>query len=118
MVLNRSETSISHGFRTIHSVKRPRIDKPPSFRNCHPLSLCCCCHDSGHASYRAFPARTPPTGDTWARIAREMDRMAAVTLTGTAGTVVQATEPTETQRAILSACKVSLPPRITSLHPL
>ena len=58
------------------------------------------------------------TGDTWARIAREMDRMAAVTLTGTAGTVVQSTEPTDAQRAFLSACKVSLPPRITSLHPL
>jgi hypothetical protein len=34
------------------------------------------------------------TGDTWARIAREMDRMAAVTLTGTAGTVIQSTETT------------------------
>ena len=39
------------------------------------------------------------TGDTWARIAREMDRMAAVTLTGAAGTVVQSTEPTDAQRA-------------------
>ena len=58
------------------------------------------------------------TGDTWARIAREMDRLAAVTLTGPAGTVVQATEPTDTQRAILSACKVSPPPRITALNPL
>ena len=58
------------------------------------------------------------TGDTWARIAREMDRMAAVTLTGTAGTVVQSTEPTDAQRAFLSACKVPMPPRITSLHPL
>ena len=39
------------------------------------------------------------TGDTWARIARETGRMAAVTLTGTAGTVVQSTEPTDAQRA-------------------
>ena len=38
------------------------------------------------------------TGDTWARIAREAGRMAAVTLTGTAGTVVQSTEPTDAQR--------------------
>ena len=33
------------------------------------------------------------------RIVRETGRMAAVTLTGTAGTVVQSTEPTDAQRA-------------------
>lgn len=56
-------------------------------------------------------------GDTWPRIAREMDRLAAITLTGPAGTVVQATEPTDRQRAILDACNVPAPPRITSLTP-
>ena len=35
------------------------------------------------------------TASTWDRISREMDRLAAVTLTGAAGTVVQATEPTD-----------------------
>ena len=35
------------------------------------------------------------------RIARETGRMAAVTLTGTAGTVVMSTEPTDAQRAQL-----------------
>jgi transposase len=58
------------------------------------------------------------TSQTWDRIAREMDRLAAVTLTGAAGTVVQSTEPTDIQRAILSTCKVPPPPRITSLNPL
>ena len=34
------------------------------------------------------------TGQTWDRITRELGRLAAVTLTGPAGTVVQTTEPT------------------------
>ncbi len=54
---------------------------------------------------------------TWATIARELSRQHAVTLVGPAGTVVQATEPTDTQRAIHRACQVTPPPRITSLHP-
>ena len=58
------------------------------------------------------------TGQTWATIARELSRLHAVTLTGPAGTVVQATEPTDPQRAILRACDLAPPPRITSLHPL
>jgi transposase len=57
------------------------------------------------------------TSQTWARVSRELDRLAAVTLTGLAGTVVQTTEPTEAQRAFLSTCKVPLPPRITALTP-
>ena len=57
------------------------------------------------------------TGQTWDRIAREMNRLAAVTLAGPAGTVVQATDPTDTQRAFLAACNVAIPPRITALHP-
>ena len=54
---------------------------------------------------------------TWATIARELSRQHAVTLTGPAGTVVQATEPTDTQRGICRPCDVTPPPRITSLHP-
>ena len=57
------------------------------------------------------------TGQTWATIARETSRLHAVTLTGPAGTVVQATEPTDAQRAIYRACDITPPPRITSLHP-
>ena len=57
------------------------------------------------------------TDTTWDRISREMDRLAAVTLTGPAGTVVQATEPTDLQRAFLGACNVPVPPRITALTP-
>ncbi len=57
------------------------------------------------------------TNTTWDRIARELDRLAAVTLTGPAGTVVQATEPTDLQRSFLGACNVHVPPRITTLNP-
>ena len=44
--------------------------------------------------------RVAETNTTWDRISHEMDRLAAVTLTGPAGTVVQATEPTDLQRAL------------------
>jgi hypothetical protein len=57
------------------------------------------------------------TGQTWNQVSRELDRLAAVTLTGTAGTVVQTTDPTDAQRAFLGACKVALPPRISALTP-
>lgn len=55
------------------------------------------------------------TGSTWNRIAYEMDRLATVTLTGPAGTIVQATEPTDLQRSILGVCDVPVPPRTTEL---
>lgn len=57
------------------------------------------------------------TGQTWAQVSRELDRLAAVTLTGPAGTVEQTTDPTDQQRAFLAACKVELPPRISALTP-
>jgi hypothetical protein len=57
------------------------------------------------------------TGLTWRRIALELGRMHAVTLQGDAGTVVQTTEPTDTQRDILRACGVPLPPRVTAITP-
>lgn len=57
------------------------------------------------------------TATSWARISRELDRIAAVTLTGRAGTVVQTTEPTEEQSAIYRTCQVTKPPRITALNP-
>jgi transposase len=55
------------------------------------------------------------TGSTWNQVSRELDRLAAVTLTGPAGTVVQTTEPTDDQRGFLGACKVAPPPRISGL---
>ena len=55
------------------------------------------------------------TGLTWRRI--ELSRLHAVTLTGSAGTVVQTTPLTEVQATILRACEITPPPRVTTLHP-
>jgi hypothetical protein len=55
------------------------------------------------------------TGQTWNRVSRELDRLAAVTLAGPAGTVAQTTDPTDTQRGFLAACNVPPPPRLTTL---
>jgi hypothetical protein len=57
------------------------------------------------------------TGLTWRRIELELSRLHAVTLTGSAGTVVQTTPLTDAQAAILPACQVTPPPRVTTLHP-
>jgi hypothetical protein len=57
------------------------------------------------------------TGTTWPRVAGELGRLHAVTLTGPAGTVVQTTEPTTAQMSFLRACDVPPPPRITTAHP-
>lgn len=55
---------------------------------------------------------------TWRRIATELGRVHAVTLQGSAGTVIQTTPLSETAASILGACEVDPPPRITHLHPL
>ena len=57
------------------------------------------------------------TGLTWRRIELELNRLHAVTLTGSAGTVVQTTPLTDAQAAILRGCEVTPPPRVTTLHP-
>ena len=57
------------------------------------------------------------TGLTWRRIENELSRLHAVTLTGSAGTVVQTTPLTDTQATILRACELAPPPRVTTLHP-
>ena len=57
------------------------------------------------------------TSMTWHRIATELGRIHAVTLTGTAGTVVHTTPLTATQAGILRDCQVTPPPRITALDP-
>lgn len=56
------------------------------------------------------------TGLTWRRIAIELGRVHAVTLTSSAGTVVQTTPLTTVQQGIVDACGVAAPPRITHLH--
>jgi hypothetical protein len=57
------------------------------------------------------------TGLTWRRIEIELGRLHAVTLSGTAGTVVQTTPLNDAQAGILRACQVTPPPRVTTLHP-
>ena len=57
------------------------------------------------------------TGLTWHRIALELGRVHAVTLTGSAGTLTQTTPLTEAQSSILRTCQVDPPPRVTALHP-
>jgi len=57
------------------------------------------------------------TGLTWRRIALELGRVHAVTLTGTAGSVTQTTPLSETAQGILRACQVTPPPAVTTLNP-
>ena len=57
------------------------------------------------------------TAMTWRRIATELGRVHAVTLTSPAGTVVQTTPLNTVQQGIVDACGVAAPPRITHLHP-
>lgn len=57
------------------------------------------------------------TDTTWRRIAIELGRVHAVTLHGSAGTVVQTTPPSTAAAGFLAACQVDPPPRITTLNP-
>ncbi len=57
------------------------------------------------------------SGQSWRRIATELQRLHLVTLQGEAGAVQQTTRPTDAQRAILAALEVEPPPRITALEP-
>lgn len=57
------------------------------------------------------------TNLTWRRIATELGRVHAVTLTGSAGSVVHITPLNTTQTGILTACKVTPPPTVTTLTP-
>ena len=57
------------------------------------------------------------SGQSWRRIATELQRLHLVTLQGPAGAVQQTTPPTDAQRAILAALDVEPPPRITALDP-
>jgi hypothetical protein len=57
------------------------------------------------------------SGQSWRRIATELQRLHLVTLEGAAGAVQQTTRPTDAQRSILAALDVKPPPRITALEP-
>jgi hypothetical protein len=57
------------------------------------------------------------TSMTWRRIAIELGRVHAVTLTGSAGTAVHTTPLSTTQAGILHDCQVTPPPRISVLDP-
>jgi len=58
------------------------------------------------------------TGLTWRRIALELGRVHAVTLTGSAGSVTQTTPLSDTAQGILRACQVTPPPAVTTLNPV
>jgi len=57
------------------------------------------------------------TGQTWRRIALELQRLHLVTLQGPAGTAAHTTTLTEPQRQILAALDIDAPPRVTALTP-
>ena len=57
------------------------------------------------------------SGQSWRRIATDLQRLHLVTLEGEAGAVQQTTRPTDAQRDILAALEIEPPPRITALEP-
>jgi transposase len=57
------------------------------------------------------------TGQTWRRIALELQRLHLVTLTGPTGTAQHTTALTAPAREILAALKIDPPPRVTALTP-
>jgi hypothetical protein len=57
------------------------------------------------------------TNMTWRRIAIELSRVHAVTLTNSAGTVVQTTPLNTVHQGMVDACGVTAPPLITHLDP-
>ncbi len=57
------------------------------------------------------------TGATWTTINRQLSRVHAVTLTGTAGTVIHTTPLNTAQAGIVTACELPPPPAVTALDP-
>ena len=57
------------------------------------------------------------TGQTWRRIALELGRLHAVTLTGPPAPSSRPPSSPTAQAGILRACELTPPPRITALHP-
>jgi hypothetical protein len=57
------------------------------------------------------------SGMTWRQISTELRRVHAVELAGPTGSLVQTTALTPAQGAILAACAVAKPPKVTVLQP-
>jgi len=57
------------------------------------------------------------TGQTWRRIALELQRLQLITLAGPDGTVEQTTPPSPLAAQILAALNIAAPPRITAIQP-
>jgi len=57
------------------------------------------------------------SGQTWRRVALELQRLQLVTLAGPDGTVEQTTPPSPLAAQILAAIKVTAPPRIAAIQP-
>ncbi|MBA3508820.1 MAG: IS1634 family transposase [Thermoleophilaceae bacterium] len=57
------------------------------------------------------------SGQTWRRVALELQRLHLITLTGPDGTVQQTTPPSPLATQILAAVTVTPPPRITAITP-
>ena len=119
--------------RPLRRGRRARLQEPPRSRTrlprpqVHPRTAArlppprrpasaptCCCAGSPCSS-SASPNDAADT--TWRRIAIELGRVHAVTLQGSAGTVVQTTPLSDAAAGILDACGIDPPPRITHLHP-
>jgi hypothetical protein len=56
------------------------------------------------------------SGDTWRNLCNKLQRMHVGTFSGPAGTVLQRTETTAPQRAILTALQLKEPPRFLHLQ--
>lgn len=57
------------------------------------------------------------TGDTWANVRRELQRLHLGTFVGPAGTVRQRTETTHAQRRVLAALDIDEPPKFFDITP-
>jgi hypothetical protein len=57
------------------------------------------------------------TGRTWPTIRADLQRLHAITYTGPAGTITQTTQPTKTQRDILTTLAIDAPKQILDLVP-
>ena len=64
-----------------------------------------------------IPLAERQTGQTWRRIALELQRLHLVTLTGRVGSVTHTTTLANPQRQILTALRIDPLPRVTTLTP-
>ena len=102
--LFKGPLDVERGFRDLKSVLevRPVYHRKQDRINAH-VTLCFLALVLVHVAENH-------TGLTWPSIARELNRIHAVDLAGSAGTVRQRTEITPDTQAILDACTVPTPP--------